>query len=63
MFYKNEMDKYYDFLNTAVGVTTDALDLAFGLNGYNKDTAENILDWATGWNDFEQFAEDNNLEF
>ena len=57
------MDKYYDFLCEVVGVNTDALDLAFGLNGYNMDTATDILEWATGWDDFESFIEDNKIDF
>jgi len=52
------MDKYYDFLDEWVGINADALDLAFGLNGYNEETAKNILSWATGYDDFEQYCEE-----
>lgn len=57
------MDKYYDFLNEYVGITKDALDLAFGLKGYNKETAEQILDWYTGYKDFPQYAEEMEVDF
>ena len=48
----------YDFLSNEVGITVDALDLAFGLNGFNRETAKNILEWYTGYNDFDSFYND-----
>lgn len=57
------MNKYYNFLYEYVDITTEALDLAFGLMGYSKETAEQILGWATGYEDFQQFAEEMGIDF
>lgn len=53
-----EMDEMYDFLRDVVGVSEDALDLAFGIKNYSKETAEDILDWYTGYKDFESYIAD-----
>lgn len=52
------IDEMYDFLSEVVGISKEALDLAFGLDGYNFQTAENILYWATGYNDFDAYKTD-----
>lgn len=51
----NEM---YDFLNEVVGIEKEALDLAFGLNGFTIKTAKAILFWKTGYNDFYEYQKD-----
>lgn len=51
----NEM---YDFLNEVIGIEKEALDLAFGLNGFTIKTAENILFWKTGYDDFDEYQKD-----
>ena len=51
----NEM---YDFLNEVVGIEKEALDLAFGLNGFTIKTAKEILFWKTGYNDFYEYQKD-----
>ena len=56
-----DFDKYYDFLNEYVCGDAVALDLAFSLNGCNEETASDILFYFTGYTDFEQYAEDNEL--
>ena len=53
----------YDILNEIVGISTDALDLAFGLNGFTEETAKNILYWQTGCRNFEQYFEEIGLDF
>lgn len=55
----NNKNFLYDFLRDYIGVSEDALDLAFGLIGFTKETAEDILWYQTGYNDFEQWVEDN----
>lgn len=51
-------DEMYDFLRDVVGVTDEALDLAFSLNGCNEDTACSILFYFTGWRSFEGYIEE-----
>ena len=53
--------KYYDFLNEYVCEDTLVLDVAFSLRGCNENTASDILFYFTGYTDFEQYAEDNEL--
>ena len=57
-----DYNKYYDFLNDIVGISTDALDLAFGLNGCNYQTAKDILFYETGYDDFKSFCEDEEIK-
>ena len=56
-------DAYYDFLRDVVGASEEALDLAFGMNGCNENTAKDILWYYTAYSDFESYCEDNGLEF
>lgn len=51
-------EEMYDFLRDVVGVSDEALDLAFSLNGCNEDTACNILFYFTGWKNFEGYIEE-----
>ena len=46
----------YDFLRDVVGVSDEALDLAFSLNGQNYKTAVDILSYYTGWDDFDAYS-------
>lgn len=48
----------YDYLRDCVGVSEEALDLAFSLNGMNEKTASDILHYYTGWDDFDAYAKD-----
>lgn len=41
------------------GVSSDTLDVITDINGYSLDTLENVLYAVFGYNDFEQFLEDN----
>ena len=52
------MDDRYDFLAEVVGVHPEALDLVFGLDGYNEEVALNILDYYTGFAGFDQYIEE-----
>ena len=45
-------DEMYDILHDCVGVTEEALDLAFAVGGCNEETAERILFYFTGWRTF-----------
>lgn len=48
----------YDYLRDLVGVSEEALDLAFSLNGQNIETAKDILFYYTGWYDFDAYSKD-----
>ena len=48
----------YDILSNNVGVSTESLDLAFGIAGYNEETACAILYYYTGWKSFEGYLEE-----
>lgn len=48
----------YDILADVLGVSKDALDLAFSVGGRNMDTAKFILYYYTGWKDFNEWLED-----
>lgn len=51
------------FLNQVVGVSEEALNLAFALDGCNQETANNILYWRTGFDSFDSYCEANQIDF
>ena len=53
-----DFESTYNFLLEDIGVSEEALDLAFSLNGENYQTASNILFYYTGWYDFDAYAKD-----
>lgn len=53
-----DWQEMYDLLSDALGIDTNALDLAFAIGGCNEETAKNILYYYTGWNTFEGWLED-----
>lgn len=48
-----DWQEMYDLLSDALGIDTNALDLAFAIGGCNEETAERILFYYTGWSSFE----------
>ena len=50
-----EWEEMYDVLAEIVGVSEEALDLAFAVGGCNEETAERILFYYTGWKSFEGY--------
>jgi len=50
-----KFDKMYDILMWDVGVSQEALDLAFSLMGCNEKTACAILGYYTDWDSFENY--------
>lgn len=48
-------DEMYDTLMDYCGIDEEALDLAFAIGGRNEETAQNILYYYTGYNDFEVY--------
>ena len=53
-----DWEEMYDILRDVVGVSEEALELAFGIKGCSTDTAEAILYYATGWHSFEGYLDD-----
>ena len=53
-----DFDSTYDYLRDCVGVSEEALDLAFSLNGQNEKTASDILFYYTGWDNFDSHAKE-----
>jgi hypothetical protein len=51
-------EQMYDILHDVVGLSGDALDLAFGVIGCSTESAEDILYYATGWHSFEGYLDD-----
>lgn len=47
-----EFDEMYDILRDYVGISEEALELAFAVGGCNQETAERILFYSTGWKTF-----------
>ena len=45
----------YDILRDVVGVSEEALELAFTVGGCNEETAERVLFYKTGWHTFEGY--------
>ena len=50
-----KFEKMYDVLLLDVGVSQEALDLVFSLNGCNEKTACAILNYYTNWDSFEDY--------
>lgn len=55
IFKMYDWEEMYDILRDVVGVSEDALDLAFGISGCSEDTACAVLNYYTGWKSFEGF--------
>jgi len=53
-----DINECYDFLHEVVGISIEALDLAFGLDGFTLKTAKNILFYMTGYDDFFEYRQD-----
>ena len=51
-------EEMYDILQWDVGVSQEALDLAFALRGCNEEAACAILNYYTGWSSFEGFLDE-----
>ena len=51
-------EEMYDILLDSVGVSKEALDLAFSIGGCNIETATHILYYYTGWRSFEGYMEE-----
>jgi len=52
-------EEMYDLLLGNVGVSAEALDLIFGINGCNQETAKDVLYFYTGWHTFEGWLSEN----
>ena len=50
-------EEMYDCLRDMVGVSEEALDLAFSIGGCSEETGERILFYYTGCHNFDNFFE------
>ena len=50
-------NEQYDFLHEIIGVSTEALDLAYGISGCSEETTNNILQYYTGYHSIDQYIE------
>ena len=41
-----------------VGISAETINCMTSINGYNEKTCEDILYWATGYEDFNEFLND-----
>lgn len=57
------LDEKYEILRDYVGVPVEVMSCMTAVNGENSKTYMDILYWATGYNDFAQYLEDNDFEF
>ena len=53
-----DWQEMYDILHDCLGISEEALELAFAVGGCNEETAERILFYKTGWRTFEGWLEE-----
>ena len=41
-----------------VGISMETIDCMTSIDGYNKETCENILYWKTGYEDFDEYMKE-----
>lgn len=51
------LEDYSNYLIENVGVNEEVLNCITGINGYNKNTFNNVLYYYTGYRDLEQYLE------
>ena len=51
------LEDYYDYLINNIGVNEKTINCITSINGYNKNTFDNILYYFTGYRDLEQYTE------
>lgn len=51
-----------DILVHWTSISYETIDCMTSVNGYNKDTCEDILYWATGYSDFDEYMKDTERE-
>ena len=53
------VDEMYDYLVDTVGVSEETVQVVTSINGYSKETMEDILYAVTGYKDFDQYESEN----
>ena len=56
-------EEMYDILTNWICVSEETLDCCFAIMGCNTETAERILYYYTGWNNFDGFLEEMEEQF
>jgi len=49
----------YDYLVDVIGVSEETVQVIASINGYSKESMEDILYAVTGYKDFDQFENEN----
>lgn len=55
---ENNLNEYYLFLWEQIGISTQTLQAVTAINGWNLETFNDILFWATGYRTYEQYMEE-----
>ena len=53
------VDEMYDYLVDTVGVSEETVQVVTNINGYSKESMEDILYAVTGYKDFDQYKNEN----
>ena len=53
------VDEMYDYLVDTVGVSEETVQVVTSINGYSKESMEDILYAVTGYKNFDQFESEN----
>ena len=53
------VDEMYDYLVDTVGVSEETVRVVTHINGYSKESMEDILYVVTGYKDFDQYKNEN----
>ena len=56
------IEKMYDYLMDNLGVSEQTMNVVCCINGYSKETMEDILYAVTGYKYFDQYIEEINKE-
>lgn len=54
-----DLNKIYDYLIEKVGVSSEIIDIVTSINGYKKETFDDIIYYYTGFNDYEQLISED----
>lgn len=55
---EKNLNEYYDFLMETIGISAQTIQAVTSINGWNLETFNDILFWATGYRTYEQYMEE-----
>ena len=56
------LEYYNEYLINNLGISEEVINCITSINGYNKNTFNNVLYYYTGYRDLEQYLECEDLE-